>query len=280
MEECRKEGALASSLPSYAYSPWKAGRSKEEQREFTEIEEIEIPEGIEILGKYTFYGCRNLKTLKLFDDIREIGGGSFTGCSSLRNLVIFLKEDGVSCIKDVVSETFHEMYVSIIILNTEQKAELIFPEYYEEGVENTPARILETHFHGCGYKYRQCFTDKKVDYKRYDSLFSTALVYEKKEILIPMAVGRLLYPYQLAKEAEKSYEAYVRKNLEKCARFYLEKSNWHEVYDYFDRGNFWSREALESIIEAASRKKAVDIVGYLMEEKRKKFAGKEKKFEL
>lgn len=95
-----------------------------------------------------------------------------------------------------------------------------------------------------------------------------------------MAVGRLLYPYQLAKEAEKSYEAYVRKNLEKCARFYLEKSNWHEVYDYFDRGNFWSREALESIIEAASRKKAVDIVGYLMEEKRKKFAGKEKKFEL
>ena len=50
MEECRKEGALASSLPSYAYSPWKAGRSKEEQREFTEIEEIEIPEGIEILG--------------------------------------------------------------------------------------------------------------------------------------------------------------------------------------------------------------------------------------
>ena len=280
MEECRKEGALASSLPSYAYSPWKAGRSKEEQREFTEIEEIEIPQGIEILGKYTFYGCRSLKTLKRFDDVKEIGGGSFTGCSSLRNLVMFLKEDGVSCIKDVVSETFHEMYVSIVFLNTDERAELIFPEYYEEGVENTPARILETHFHGCGYKYRQCFTDKKVDYKRYDSLFSTALVYEKEEILIPMAVGRLLYPYQLAKEAEKNYEAYVRENLEKCARFYLEKSNWHEVYEYFGRKNFWSREALENIIEEASEKKAVDIAGYLMEEKRKKFAGKEKKFEL
>lgn len=280
MEECRKEGALASSLPSYAYSPWKAGRSKEEQREFTEIEEIEIPQGIEILGKYTFYGCRSLKTLKLFDDVKEIGGGSFTGCSSLRNLVMFLKEDGISCIKDVVSETFHEMYVSIVFLNTDERAELIFPEYYEEGVENTPARILETHFHGCGYKYRQCFTDKKVDYKRYDSLFSTALVYEKEEILIPMAVGRLLYPYQLAKEAEKNYEAYVREKLEKCARFYLEKSNWHEVYEYFGRKNFWSREALENIIEEASEKKAVDIAGYLMEEKRKKFAGKEKKFEL
>ncbi len=81
-------------------------------------------------------------------------------------------------------------------------------------------------------------------------------------------------------EAEKSYEAYVRENLEKCARFYLEKSNWHEVYEYFGRKNFWSREALENIIEEASEKKAVDIAGYLMEEKRKKFAGKEKKFEL
>ena len=115
MEECRKEGALASSLPPYAYSPWKAGRSKEEQREFTEIEEIEIPQGIEILGKYTFYGCRNLKTLKLFDDVKEIGGGSFTGCSSLRNLVMFLKEEGASCIKDVVSETFHEIWKHIFM---------------------------------------------------------------------------------------------------------------------------------------------------------------------
>lgn len=254
------------------------GRTK--QREFTEIEEIEIPQGIESLGKYTFYGCRNLKNLKLFGDIKEIGGGSFTGCSSLRKLVMFLKEEGTSCIKDVVSETFHEMYVSIFFLNTEQRVELLFPEYYEEGVENTPARILETHFHGCGYKYRQCFTDKKVDYKRYDSLFSTALVYEKEEILIPMAVGRILYPYQLSEEARKNYENYVRENLEKCVCFYLENPNWHEVYEHFSRKNFWSREVLENIIEEASRKKAVDIVGYLMEEKRKKFAGKEKKFEL
>ena len=105
-------------------------------------------------------------------------------------------------------------------------------------------------------------------------------MYEKEEILIPMAVGRLLYPYQLAKEAEKNYENYVRKNLEKSARFYLDSPDWHEVYDYFSRENFWSREVLEKMTEEASRKKAVDIVGYLMEEKRKKFAGKEKKFEL
>ena len=38
------------SLPSYAWSPWKAGRSKEEQRELQEIQEIRIPDGIQELG--------------------------------------------------------------------------------------------------------------------------------------------------------------------------------------------------------------------------------------
>lgn len=280
MKEYRKEGALASSLPPYGYSPWKEGRSKEEQRELIEIEEIEIPQGIEKLGKYTFYGCGNLKTLKLSDTVKEIGGGSFTGCSALRNLIVTMKKDSVSCIKDIVSETFHEVYVSISYLDTQEKAELIFPEYYEEGVENTPARILETHFHGCGYRYRQCFTDKRIDYKRYDSLFSTALIYEKAEILIPMAMGRVLYPHELSDEARKNYHTYIKKNLEECALFYLNQDQWHRVYCYFSTWDFWTKEVLEKLIAEASMRKKVDITGYLMEEKRKKFSGKEKDFEL
>lgn len=280
MKEYRKEGALASSLPPYGYSPWKEGRSKEEQRELIEIEEIEIPQGIEKLGKYTFYGCGNLKTLKLSDTVKEIGGGSFTGCSVLRNLIVTMKKDSVSCIKDIVSETFHEVYVSISYLDTQEKAELIFPEYYEEGVENTPARILETHFHGCGYRYRQCFTDKRIDYKRYDSLFSTALIYEKAEILIPMAMGRVLYPHELSNEARKNYHTYIKKNLEECALFYLNQDQWHRVYCYFSTWDFWTKEVLEKLIAEASMRKKVDITGYLMEEKRKKFSGKEKDFEL
>ena len=61
------------SLPSYAWSPWKAGRSKEEQRELQEIQEIRIPDGIQELGNYTFYGCRNLMTLEMTDSVKTIG---------------------------------------------------------------------------------------------------------------------------------------------------------------------------------------------------------------
>ena len=38
------------SLPSYAWSPWKEGRSKEEQRELQEIQEIRIPDGVHPTG--------------------------------------------------------------------------------------------------------------------------------------------------------------------------------------------------------------------------------------
>ena len=193
------------SLPSYAWSPWKEGRSKEEQRELQEIQEIRIPDGVRELGNYTFYGCRNLVTLEMTDSVKTIGGGSFTGCGALRKLHVLMESGGTSCIRDVVSETFHEVYVSIRFRDSREGAELIFPEYYEEGVENTPARILETHYHGCGYKYRQCFLEKKVDYQGYDRMFYLAKINEKPEILLPMAMGRLLWPWELGNGIGQRY---------------------------------------------------------------------------
>ena len=82
------------SLPSYAWSPWKEGRSKEEQRELQEIQEIRIPDGIRELGNYTFYGCRNLMTLEMTDSVKTIGGGSFTGCGALRRLHVLWSREG------------------------------------------------------------------------------------------------------------------------------------------------------------------------------------------
>lgn len=51
------------------------------------------------------------------------------------------------------------------------RCRLTFPEYYEEAVENTPARIIDTHWHGSGYKYRQCFPETKLNLRLYDELF-------------------------------------------------------------------------------------------------------------
>lgn len=280
--------AAASFLPAYAYSPWKTGREKEEQDRLRNIEEIELLDGITGVGNYTFYGCGKLKKLSFTDSVKSIGGGSFTGCSALREIHLLMDADAKSCLKDVISETFHEVYVTVYLRDQKQYLKLIFPEYYEEGVENTPARILETHFHGSGYRYRQCFTDKRLDLKRYDDLFEVAVIYEKKEIVIPMAVGRILYPFALADKSRERYLDYLKDHILEVAEFYLngrEKpetidENWYEVFTCILEYGDWKEEQLDHCIKTAAALRQTEAVSFFMDKKQKKFAPAKKMFDL
>lgn len=56
------------------------------QDENTEITELEIPEGIGSIGKYSFYGATNIKSCTFPKDINEIPISAFEGCSSLITL--------------------------------------------------------------------------------------------------------------------------------------------------------------------------------------------------
>ena len=85
-----KRDAEASFLPAYHYSPWKEGRTKEEQEALLLAEEMEIADGVEEIGNYTFYGCGRLRSLSFTDSLKRIGGGSFTGCSALRLSLIHI----------------------------------------------------------------------------------------------------------------------------------------------------------------------------------------------
>lgn len=273
-----KRDAEASFLPAYYYSPWKEGRTKEEQEMLLGAEELEIADGVEEIGNYTFYGCGNLKRLSFTDSLKRIGGGSFTGCSALRELHVLMGKETKSCIMEVVAETFHEVFVAVTFRETKECARLVFPEYYEEGVENTPARILETRFHGSGYRYRQCFTDKRVDYHRYDSLFEVAKVYEKPEILIPMAMGRLMYPCELGHEAKKGYAVYVREHLEETGDHFLKREDWHSALCYLAEEVLQESDEMERLIHRASLFKKTEAVSLLMDEKRKRFGRAVKSF--
>ena len=274
-----KRDAEASFLPAYHYSPWKEGRTIEEQEALLLPEEMEIADGVEEIGNYTFYGCGRLRSLSFTDSLKRIGGGSFTGCSALRELHVLMGEGAKSCIMDVAAETFHEVFVTITFRETGDRAKLVFPDYYEEGVENTPARILETHFHGSGYRYRQCFTEKRVDYHRYDSLFEVAKVYEKPEILIPMAMGRLMYPRELGEEAGNAYAAYVREHLKEAGAYFLKRREWHSALCYLAEHAVQRAGEMELLLGLASGCGMTEAVSLLMEEKRKRFGRAVKSFE-
>ena len=174
-----------------------------------EVQEIVFPDTLKEIGRYIFYGCKKLERLEFSDTLMQVGTGAFTGCSGLKELVIHQKKGLKSCAKEILGELWQKIDVDFLYENGEasgKRAHMVFPEHYDEAVENTPARILFTEYHGSGTNYRQCFYSKELDFAEYDSLFDMAVVMDKLEVLVDMSFGRLCHPWQLSKKAKKQYE--------------------------------------------------------------------------
>ncbi len=52
------------------------------------LENIEIPEGIETIGAFAFYGCEKLKNVNIPDSVSHIALGAFSGCSGIDSLSV------------------------------------------------------------------------------------------------------------------------------------------------------------------------------------------------
>ena len=116
-----------------------------------EVQEIVFPDTLKEIGRYIFYGCKKLERLEFSDTLMQVGTGAFTGCSGLKELVIHQKKGFKSCAKEILGELWQKIDVDFLYENGEtgeKRAHMVFPEHYDEAVENTPARILFTEYHG------------------------------------------------------------------------------------------------------------------------------------
>ena len=234
-----------------------------------EVQEIVFPDTLKEIGRYIFYGCKKLERLEFSDTLMQVGTGAFTGCSGLKELVIHQKKGLKSCAKEILGELWQKIDVDFLYENGEaggKRAHMVFPEHYDEAVENTPARILFTEYHGSGTNYRQCFYSKELDFAEYDSLFDMAVVMDKLEVLVDMSFGRLRYPWQLGERAKKQYEDYIRGNLNDIGEYLVESGNLNGL-ELLSREKLWNREGLEHSIDVASSKKDMEISAFLMNER-------------
>ena len=234
-----------------------------------EVQEIVFPETLKEIGRYIFYGCKKLERLEFSDTLMQVGTGAFTGCSGLKEIVIHQKKGLKSCAKEILGELWQKIDVDFLYENSEasgKRAHMVFPEHYDEAVENTPARILFTEYHGSGTNYRQCFYNKELDFAEYDSLFDMAVVMDKLEVLVDMSFGRLRYPWQLSEKAKKQYEDHIRGNLKDIGEYLVDIGNLNGL-ELLSQAKLWNREGLEHSIDVASRKKDMEISAFLMNER-------------
>ena len=173
------------------------------------VEEIWLPADLKKIGAYGFYNCERLRRLHCSSRTTDLGTGLFAGAGSVEYVDITVFAGEKSCLKELLSELRQTLRVRIRLEEGKGEARLVFPEYYEESIENTPARILYIETHGCGHRYRYCFGGTEFQYQKYDELFPHVKVQETEELVTELALGRLFYPLGLSEKHEEMYREYV-----------------------------------------------------------------------
>ncbi|MCD8396962.1 MAG: leucine-rich repeat domain-containing protein [Lachnospiraceae bacterium] len=281
------------------------------------LERAALPQTLRRVGRYCFYDCSYLQGLEFPGELYDWGSGAFSGCHRVKELSVFVKPDGTSSLKQVLDELPESMNVELCTAesdNTDAEARaakpesadaklqatehemlrdkkvyarLVFPEFYEEGVENTPARILETHVHGTGILYRNCFQGKKFDFAQYDVLFPYAQAQEDTALLIRLVLGRLRAPYRLEQRARRVYEDYIRENAFLVGTYILDSKDTEGLCWFLEEAAALlpdeEKFALSTqLSDYASRRKDAQAIGRLMDFRKKLLpnAGKRKRLEL
>ncbi len=212
------------------------------------VEEIHLPPYVRKIGAYAFYECEQLKRIYCYSRALDLGAGLFAGVPAAEYLDITEFPGERSCLKEMLAELrqtlrvqLHQMEDAVTGKDTvpahgntsektpvprdtvdETEARLIFPEYYEDSVENTPARIVSIETHGCGHRYRYCFAGRVFQYRGYDELFPHVQVQEKEELVTELALGRLMYPRELSEKFREHYLDYVMEHWKTAGKLLIQ----------------------------------------------------------
>lgn len=184
--------------------------------EGSNIRELELPACLERIGRYAFYNCEQLGKIRIPEGMKDIGSGAFTGAHRIREICLLVpkEEQKIVVLQEILMDVVEAVKVIMLFPETEEVREirLIFPEYYEQGVENTPARNITSEYFGTGLKFRNCIVSRQLQYEEYDKLFSLAASVEDLELVLEMALMRLLYPYKLKDRYREQYLNWIHEN--------------------------------------------------------------------
>lgn len=234
---------------------------------------VSLPETLKKIGAYAFYHCENLEKVSLFCTVSDLGAGLFTGCYGIKNVDIWMVPGEKSCLKEVLAELHQTLWINIGDKEGKVFARLIFPEYFEESIENTPARILTQEMHGCGHRYRNAFSGTDFQYHVYDKLFPHIQVQENAALVTELALGRLMFPVQLHEERKKIYEEYVRLHGREVVQAAVKTEDMSILY-FSGESKWCTRECLEDMLKEAGKLNNAQVTGILMDIRRKQFLEK------
>lgn len=242
---------------------------------------VGLPKTVKRIGRYAFYNCSHLKRIEFYSGIEDLGSGLFTGCHHVEELAVHVMEDGTSCFRQILTELAEEMRVDYY--ENDAYCRLIFPEYFEEGGEDTPAKNTKITYHGSGLHFRNCFKENRFQFAWYDERFIRAQSWDRGELVLELALLRLLYPVELSDPAKSIYVNYMLDHLYEAGAYILTTKNMSQLIWFLDYETFRNgitADLLEHLTELARKMENMEAVSFLMERKHQKFPPKAKCFDL
>jgi hypothetical protein len=247
------------------------------------LEELYLPRTIKKMGRYIFYNCLRFWNFSFYSNIAFMGAGAFTGCENLRCLTMHRLE-GNSCLREILQDLKQKVTVECYRAieaaagdGQEMLCRLVYPEFFEEAVENTPARIISTQTHGMGIQYRNAFRNTQVQFREYDRLFVTGKYNIDLKVLSEIVISRLRFPYALEKDAREEYTQWLLAHLWDASSYLLEQENGEDLR-WLAESFASASEQIDVLLETAKRREDAQAVSIMMDVKHRRFPTKKKKF--
>ena len=177
------------------------------------IERVILPDGMQKIGRLCFYNCSRLSVLELPSDI----------CTKLYMLVMRGSPKDKSCLKQILSQISTLVRVRWAVSDGNAIAQACFFEYDQTYDEIGPAHIFKLNMNGEGFRARQAFMDRVFVWKQYDEIFSEAIAQESEDDLLDMAFYRLIYAYELSKEARQQFLEYIVNHKKRLSELIIRK---------------------------------------------------------
>lgn len=247
-----------------------------------QVRSLTLPAGLKQVGAYGFYGCEELEFFSFSSSVSDWGAGVFTGCGRLKRLAVRIVPDRRSCLREVLTELRQTLILDYLNQEGGLLARLVLPEFYEDSVENTPARIIMREMHGCGHMYRYCFDQNTgFSFPEYDSLFPYMKAQDNPGLAGALALYRLYWPWKLGEEEAKGYWDYLNQwpvqALEAALREDMKLVSW------LAQSSQITRESLEAMIQFLGGREEPQALAALMDGRNRRFAvshERKRKFQL
>lgn len=215
------------------------------------IENVVLPDSVNVLESYAFYNCRKLNYLEFGSSLNVVNNDAFMNCRELSVLAVRSSVEEPTGVQYFLKQLNKGIELKFI-KNADIVGSFYYSEYTESYEEIGPAHIFQMDVQGEGYRARQFFNDGIVDVVRYDSVFDAAKALESTYTLSKMAAGRLQYPVKLTDEARAAYTQFLKDNIENVLEWVV-KEQRIDIIESFVQENILDEKGLDIALRLAGK---------------------------